>query len=82
MSFHINESNQLRKLWDVEVGASIYCRPTILPGEKACVAVTTAGDVVVARLCDGSIIERHGVNAEIWSKPKILGKEHVVKSSH
>jgi acyl-coenzyme A synthetase/AMP-(fatty) acid ligase len=75
MSFYIDNSHQLIKQWEVEVGASIYSRPTILPGKAECVVVTTAGDVVCVRLGDGMILERQGVDGEIWSTPKVLGND-------
>ena len=72
LSYFLSRSQEAVKQWEVDLGASVYCRPAILPWRSACIVCTTAGDVVIVRVNDGVILERRSMNAEIWSNPVVV----------
>jgi hypothetical protein len=69
------DSNQLQLLldWTVDVGATIYTKPLVLPTPNSCIVCTTAGHVV--QIKDGKVTKTYRIAAEIWSDPVLVYRE-------
>ena len=72
MAYTINGSGEMKKLWQTQVDACIYSRPVLFPNESFCLVCTTAGDAVMVKTSDGTILGRSVLNGEIWSDPKVI----------
>lgn len=83
-SVHLQKGDGPDKLlvvqWTLNVGATIYTKPLVLPGvlldSSSCSAIvcTTAGDVVWVQ--DGNVTRKYCVVAEIWSDPVLIKWEN------